>query len=423
MKQLRFRKGYLLLLGVLVLPAGFFFFRPAAPLETHFYVWQRAWKPELQQALRRAAGAAAGFSLYAGDLQCGEGHTTFSPVDVPWPVLAETHTPVTLVFRARACLDVGNANTPAAIAEAMAGTAGQARAAGVTVAGCQLDYDCPTSKLGSYAELMAGLRKRLKGEILSITTLPTWLPDAHFRDLVRHTGYYVLQVHSFDTPKHIDAPLSICPVDRVPGYLKRAAEFRVPFYLALPTYGYEVVFDARGNFTGLQAEGNARALTPDEQSRELMSNPTELAGLVRQLRAKHPRALRGLIWFRLPVPSDQHNWTWDMLCQVMNGQAPEARCPAKIRTPEPGLYELWVRNDGGAPAGAHLEIELDAALGQCLGSDLLNHFEEVSRTGASLVLRGPAPGPGKDVLAAWLRLDYTTGVQPGVNIRAVEVSP
>ncbi len=410
-----------MLLGVLVLPAAVFCFRPLAPLETHFYVWQRAWTPELREALRRGATRASGFSVYAGDFECGNEGAGFAPVSVAWNALADARIPVTLVFRARECLNTEDPKTVSRLSGAMAETARQARAAGVRVAGLQLDYDCPTSKLGSYARLLSGMREPLKNETLSITALPTWLPDVQFRNLARQTGYYVLQVHSFETPKSVQDAVQVCPAGRVPAYLKRAAAFGVPFYLALPTYGYQVVFNAQGAFAGIRAEAAGRPLPPGAQAREVLANPKEIAGLVRQLSAKHPRALRGLIWFRLPVPSDQHNWTWDTLAQVLDGAAPEARFTAEVRAPENDLCEVWIKSPGGAYAAGSIQITLDVDAAHCLASDLLNHFEEVSRAGSSLVLRGPAPPAGKDLLALWMRFVHNTVDKSSVKIKSVEV--
>ncbi len=44
--------------------------------------------------------------------------------------------------------------------------------------------------------------------------------------------YFVLQVHSFERPKTIEDAMTICPVDRVPGYVSEASQVGVPFFVA-----------------------------------------------------------------------------------------------------------------------------------------------------------------------------------------------
>lgn len=49
---------------------------------------------------------------------------------------------------------------------------------GVAVMGLQIDYDSPTSRLGEYRQWLQELREELSDELLSITTLATYVFDA-----------------------------------------------------------------------------------------------------------------------------------------------------------------------------------------------------------------------------------------------------
>ena len=59
-------------------------------------------------------------------------------------------------------------------------------ASDASLAGVEIDYDCPTSKLPAYARFLAELRSRLARPIaLSITALPTWMNAAELERLTR----------------------------------------------------------------------------------------------------------------------------------------------------------------------------------------------------------------------------------------------
>ena len=70
------------------------------------------------------------------------------------------------------------------------------------LAGVEIDYDCPTSKLATYARFLAALRSRLAPSTkLSITALPTWMNSGELEGLTRNLDEIVLQVHAVDDPR------------------------------------------------------------------------------------------------------------------------------------------------------------------------------------------------------------------------------
>ena len=95
---------------------------------------------------------------------------------------------------------------------------------------------------------------------------------------------------------------------RLDGYLRAASRIGVPFYLSLPTYGYLVAYDGEGRFAALCGEGPLPAWPDGWRVHLVMSDPDEMARVVRSVReGAWPNCL-GIAWFRLPVDTDRLNW-------------------------------------------------------------------------------------------------------------------
>ncbi|MCC6145777.1 MAG: DUF3142 domain-containing protein, partial [Candidatus Hydrogenedentes bacterium] len=334
--------------------------RSRDPLAQEAYVWQRAWTPEVSAAVHAAAKAFSGYSIIAAECRLDE-----APVipEVDWAALAAQR-PVTLVLRANVSFVPALEEAPEEVAQAwaavLAASLAVAEKAGVTVAGVQLDYDCPTARIAAYAKAAAAFAAAFPHIETSLTALPDWLRSADFPALVKPLDYFVLQVHGLEPPTTADAPVVLCRADRVEAWSSQAAQAGVPFFLALPTYGYDIAYDEHGNFAGLAAE-LPMDRRPYPTLRTVMPDPDAMARIVRGLSAEHPAALRGVIWFRLPVEGDRLNWTMPALQQVMQGIAPQFELHAEVRTPQEGLYEIWLASTGDYQPAAgekHVKIAL-----------------------------------------------------------------
>ncbi|GMU94368.1 MAG: hypothetical protein AMXMBFR4_34260 [Candidatus Hydrogenedentota bacterium] len=389
---------------------------PARPLEHICYVWQRQWAEPVRQAVSQAGPHFDGLMVLVGEIDGGGDALKLSPVRPDWVSVAGTGRPITLVLRANAALgDVAAGEklreVSGFVAQTFRGVADEARAGGVTVAGVQLDYDCPTSKLGAYADLIGALHNDLAGHDLSITALPTWLRWSEFDRLLSHVSYYVLQVHSLNPPTTIDRPLVLCDTSRIPAYLRRAATFGRPFYLALPTYGYRVVFDASGTFAALSAEGPAPAPPAGGRIRTVSADPAAMARVVRELTRRPPHGLIGIAWFRMPVESDELNWTLPALLAVREGREPSSAVAAELRSASAGLFEVWIRNSGEISSSSTVSLAVEWPGGRPLAYDVHNGFSAIEETGRARVrLTGPAPRSNDAVLAAWFRVAPNDGV-------------
>ncbi len=279
----------------------------------------------------------------------------------------------------------------------------------------QVDFDCPTSKLAGYRSWVQTLRNAAAPVPVTITALPTWLTSRDFKPLARASDGFVLQVHSFQPPRTASDPYVLCDPAAAAAYVERAATFGVPFRVALPTYGYRLIFDAQGRLTGLAAEGSGGDWPENNRAREVRANPVEMVGLVQRWRGERPELLRGIIWYRLPNQDDQLNWPWVTLATVMTGQRPEGRLAFCTTVDPDGLVELAVTNAGTASASLPELLKLQWSKGRLIAGDGLGGFEleETAIDGARLrqVRSGASVEPGGRIAVGWLRLSASTEVR------------
>jgi hypothetical protein len=300
------------------------------PSQNAIYVWQEVWGSKMSPALERAKGRSDAFWVYAAEATCDKGilKERFIPAD--WKTLSQTGKPVVAVVRMGVKFS-SLLKTPRRTEVARHLDAAfrrierSAQNAFVRLDGFQLDYDCPTARLDDYRALANSLRIINPRRRISLTTLPAWLDHNEFRALVRGADFFVLQAHSIERPKTPGQPLILCDTAKIPHWVRLAGNCGVPFYLALPTYGYNVVYDPKGEFAGIVSENRA-ILRPKEGYRveQIMADPEAIAETVRSLTIKHPRQLAGFAWFRLPVDTDRMNWSWPTLSAVIDGRAPRS---------------------------------------------------------------------------------------------------
>lgn len=357
-----------------------------------------------------------------------EGAPRWRTPNADWPALAATERPVWLVARANRLPELRTPPGREAIVEEFLNALLPMRDAllesGGQFAGFQMDYDSATEDLAHYAALMHAFREATPGVPWSITTLPAWLGSGDFAALVEGLDHFVLQVHAFDPPQRRDDAVTLCDPARVPRWLSQADALGVPFYTALPTYGYRLHFDAAGNFAGLQGEG-ARPVPHSVDARDLMANPAEIADIVGTIAADPPANSLGIAWFRLPIEGDRLNWGWPLLARVMEGEAPPIALEASVRNPQAGLFEIWVVNSGLYGPMEPIGASVDWINGMRMARDAVGGFRFVETEGGSrAILAGPAPAPGESTMAAWFRFGGDDNPHdPWVRVGTVEIMP
>lgn len=366
--------------------------------------------------------------VFAAEAGWADGRLNFRTMEVDWPALASTHKPVILVVRmgvefARLLQAPDGGGVASALAQKLESLTKTVGERGVAVAGIQLDYDCPTAQVRGYARLMQELHRQMPATRWSVTTLPDWLRSRSFRSLVKGLDFFVLQVHSFRKPAGPDDAKVLCDPVKIPEWSRQAARAGAPFYLALPTYGYQMIFDSAGRFAGLIAENRA-VMRPRDGMRvtTVSSNPEAMAGIVRELRGGRLGAsCRGIAWFRLPVETDRLNWSWPALRAVMNGRVPTTRYAAEVRSVSADLFELRVRNAGERDDAASLSLTLALPDRPLIARDLMNGYGEGEDRAT---ISGPAPRLGRPILAGWFRFaPSTSDLSTSFTVQRIDVFP
>ncbi|MBI5094719.1 MAG: DUF3142 domain-containing protein [Candidatus Hydrogenedentes bacterium] len=403
---------------------------PPKPLDTAFYVWQNQWNDGVRSAVERAAKTTHHFMVSLGEVSVSANGFTFNAAQPDWKVLAESQVKTTIVLRVGVGLNKlltadSFEKSHRYLASLLNDILATAKQNGAALTGIQMDYDSPTSGLAAYRRLMNALRGDIPGVEWSVTALPTWTKDPDFPALVKDLSYYVLQVHSLEPPTSIDKPIVLFDPSKTEGYLRRAASIGVPFYVALPTYGYQVAFDEKGHFIALSAEGPSHAWKPGVQVRTAMSDPAAIAKTVQQLGASTPPPCIGIAWFRLPVESDELNWSWSTLEVVRQGRAPRVAYTAEIRNPSPNLYEIWISNTGESNVAQKIQFDVHWQDTRPQVHDLVNEFQAVKGGPESaLRLAGPAPRQGKPLMVGWFRFaPRDSEVKPPLRSGDVAVTP
>jgi hypothetical protein len=324
------------------------------------YLWQRNWNEPVHEALRMHGSNFAALTVLQAEVTWKGAQPQVVRVPLDYAALTNAHCPIGLALRIGAYHGPFSTNDSAArfLAELAHSLIAEARSHHLTPRELQLDFDCADSKLEGYRRWLQALRSSLGSVPLSITALPSWLSQPRFGQLVRATDGFVLQVHSLECPRQFDTPFTLCDPEAARRAVERAAQFQVPFRVALPTYGYLIAFDQQGRFVGLSAEGPGKSWPDNVRVREVRADPLQMAGLVQHWTTNHPALLRGVIWYRLPISDDILNWRWPTLSAIMAGRSPREHIRAEAHRVEPGLVEINLVNDGELDISSRLAAEV-----------------------------------------------------------------
>jgi hypothetical protein len=398
-------------------------------IDQEVYIWQRAWDGAVQEAMSEASPRPAGAVVLAAEVSFDDGQPSVVRISVDYEALKQLGMPVGLALRIGPYPGPFSATDD--VTSMLSGLAAELVArseeAGLAVNELQIDFDCAESKLGGYCVWAQALRRAVEPVPLILTALPSWLRHREFGRLAATADGYVLQVHSLEAPRSIDDEFTLCDRERSLDWIEQAARLRLPFRVALPTYGYLVAFDCDGGFIGLSAEGPLPAWPEDTQLREIRSDPVEMADLVAALTRDRPENLVGLIWYRMPVAGDRLNWPWPTLRAVMEGRHPFSSLRAEAVRSQSGLVDIELVNDGELAEIPDVLVSINWAESRLLAYDVLNRFvlasegPVVADGSYRLELLGPSGpmqdrlGPGERRLVAWLRFERETEVSVDVS--------
>jgi hypothetical protein len=220
--------------------------------------------------------------------------------------------------------------------------------------GLELDHDSATARLADYAAFLASLKRALPEHgRLSTTILPTWLDAPALIDIRKSTDETVLQLHAILTPE-----AGIFNLAQARSWISRyGKQGRMPFRIALPTYGIRLTRAADG--TVLAVESEVPLMAGGVGGSEVRVKPEEVAALLKDIEENHPQGLAGINWFRLPVPGDRRSWSLATLRAVMSdtklaGAVEIAAEPGAV----PGLFLLHALNSSATDAALPARVGL-----------------------------------------------------------------
>jgi hypothetical protein len=324
-----------------------------------FYVWQRIWSPQVRTAIVQSADISQGWRVLAAEAR---EDTLLEAMAIDWEALENTHRPIVAVVRIDGSLSLARATPLIAQLRVLA-----RQWARHNVQGLEIDYDCPTARLSTYAQFLTALRATPKlPPHLSITALPAWLDATALSSVLALVDEVVLQVHAVRAPRFglFDEALARRWIDALD---RRTVQ---PFRVALPDYGARVATDADGKVVAVEAE--VPRLIGGTSAEDLMADPSAVAKLLRDLRERPPWHLKGFVWFRLPTDADERIWSLSTLRAVLSGAPLAGRLDA-VATPGEfaGASDIVLINNG--PIDLPLPRTIALAPG-CHAADGINGY-------------------------------------------------
>jgi hypothetical protein len=201
--------------------------------------------------------------------------------------LRQSARPTTLVVR----INGSKVNSALGI-EAVVKQAHRWSSNGINVAGIEIDHDCATSRLASYASWLGTQRSGATGLKISITALPTWSEAAALLDIASSVDEIVVQVHAVKAPSIFES--------------KQARRWLTSFAAAVPDENIRV---ALPTYSAMVA------------GQWVVADSRDVANFVADLR-QHPISnVVGIVWFRLPISGDDQTWSTATWLNVIDGTA------------------------------------------------------------------------------------------------------
>jgi hypothetical protein len=364
--------------------------QPSRAFAHEMYVWQRVWTPEVVAAVRGFGSFSAGWRVLAAQTNGRGDWSVFAPDTATLGATAKT---LTAVVRIDGSRDVADAD------ELTERIAHWYRTHNSGWARIEIDYDCPTSRLREYALLLRRLRRALPDDVaLSITALPAWIESPDLRGLLAEVDESVLQVHSVLDPKLglLSAPAATRWFERYSGLTPK------PFWVALPNYGSRLSWDGDGRLVAVVSEGEEWANGAED--RELEADPSAVRRVLDSMQAERPRALRGVVWFRMPVRGNRRIWSAAMLEAVINGEPLERKLDWSIERDSAGAFRLVLANSGTEDVSMPRTIRLRHP---CRAADGLSGYL-IEHDGESVVLQRTTTRmlrSGDSVAVGWMRCE------------------
>jgi hypothetical protein len=287
-----------------------------------------------------------------------------------------------------------------------------ARAHKLTVSEFQLDFDCAQKKLSGYRLWVKAVRAAVLPTRFVITTLPAWLTEPEFSPLVRLADGYVLQVHSVPISSQ-DGQSFLLYTGLARKWIQKASDIGIPFSVALPTYRCLAGYDRSGKLMGVVMDSVDLAWPPGTRTLEFSTDADDTAALVSEWLSSRPRELKELIWYRIPVATDQRNWRWPTLAAVMAGRNPVHQLQAVQRGDNP--IDISVKNAGEADKQVGARVTVTWTGASIVAIDALPGWSFVAKSDRAVFTRIDGSlmelPPGSERSVGWLRFDHVVSTK------------
>lgn len=375
---------------------------PIPPLSHTAFVWQQQWGPAVEAAVQTHGPQLDGLIVLDAEIAWAEQQPRAHRVS--WDLDA----PVGAAIRVHPLGDVSYDVAGEVLRERVSEMIGVKP----SVTEVHIDLDARSDALSDYAALLRGLRPVIGERRLSITALPDWLGRDDFGALAEAVDDYVLQVHWLAPPTSVSEPLSLMSASQTRRWVAQAGALGHPFRVALPTYGYQVGYDAQTG-VALVAHAEQGRASPGLVWREVRADPAEIAPLIAEWSQERPEAMRGVCWYRLPVEGDALNWRWETLAAVKAGQVPVAALSIRADADDSGLIDVRAENTGDAGAAiASVSLSWPESV-SLLAADGLGGMRW---QGDQLVATTPVwLSPGEVRSLGWLRLSQPAPIEATIR--------
>ncbi|HEV7404931.1 MAG TPA: DUF3142 domain-containing protein [Chthoniobacteraceae bacterium] len=383
----------------------------SGPLPQRGYLWQRVWTPAVSEAVEESAKHLNGVVLLGAEVRFVQNKPSVIRANIDWAAVKRAGVPCAIALRVAPFGGpfVADDLVGKAITDEAKALLADMKKQGVEVTEFQLDFDCAQKKLAGYRVWLRAVRGAVRPVPLVITTLPAWLGEPEFEALVGDADAYVLQVHSVPLRQQTQ----LCDPAQAREWVARAGRIGRPFFVALPTYRCVAGYAPDGHLLSVAMDAVQPAWPPGTSTLEIGADAGELAGLVRVWQTARPSAMRGLLWYRVPVATDLRNWCWPTLDAVMAGLDPVRLLEVKTsgsnpidlsiynagQGDEPLACSITVTWKGGAPSAA------DALPGWTL---TVGEGRAVFSSAEGARLRLP---PGEKRNIGWLRYETETPIE------------
>lgn len=333
---------------------------PPPNLQHQAYIWQRQWTAQHDAALAASKTDFNTLRVLALQIDLNNGTYLWQKARVALNSLQQDGRPVILVVRIDGRI---SELQHLSILWQLKPLLQSWQAAGIQVSGVEIDYDSPRSQLPLYQAWLRQLKSQLPPAMpLQITALPDWLLAGEFPELAATVDGVTLQLHSILSPEQ-----GLFDIDVAKAWVRQLQSFELKtFNIALPAYHSALI----NTPSGWQVESEVPVASAGPRQ-EMYVAPATVAEFLAWLQRQNPEGLAQVVWFRLPLATDQRAWPLATLQAVIRQQELKADVTLQLTGTAP-LFELNAYNQGNSTGVLPSKIQLNAT--DCEGMDALQAF-------------------------------------------------